>query len=177
MADPTIDHSESWLTNIDTTIPITDTICDQNSLSHPSLIPVLSPGNAMSASIAATRPITTGIKSPIASPNVASVKKRENMPAVKIATIPSIPKIIAHQGAIVIRMSLTSFGRWGAFSNRSTSWSSSALICFFTSVIVLILRIKCPQYNLINSTCNRILVFEKIKLFLNNCLHFPLLFL
>ncbi len=135
---------------------MTDTICDQKSLSHPSLAPVLSPGKAQSANADAKSPIIIGIRSQIARPNVARVRNRENIPAVKSAITPKIPNISAHHGASMMSRSLASFGRWGTLANRATSCISRTQICFFASFIFLILRIKYLQYNLINCTCNSI---------------------
>lgn len=135
MREPTRDPIERWPPNIDKIIPMTDTICDQNSLSHPDLSPVLSPGNAQNDSAADMSPMITGIKTQIARPNVARVKNTEAIPAPKRAITPNIPNISAHQGAMVIRMFLMSLGRWGAFSKSSTSWFSNIPTCFDISFI------------------------------------------
>jgi len=56
-------------------------------------------------------PMIIGIRSQIARPNVARVRNRENIPAVKSAITPKIPNMSAHHGARMTSKSLASFGR------------------------------------------------------------------
>lgn len=101
---------ENLSPNTDSTIPIMEMSCDQNNLSQPDLSPLLSHGYAHNANMDDINHRVIGIRSQKASPNVATVKNRDKIPAAKRDKIPKTPIIRAHQGARVIRISLISLG-------------------------------------------------------------------
>lgn len=127
-------------------IPIVETICDQKSLSQPVLSPALSPGYAQSASPDDMSPMSTWTIIQRVAPRVTTVRTTQSDPMANRETTPSIPKIRASHGAIVISISLMFWGRWGALVNTSTSWFSSTHTCFVISLIWSMLEYRDSHY-------------------------------